>query len=75
MLLVTNPPTDNKIAAIIFLCSAALALTHMLSYAAGANAESGKGETTIMLPFVLIVCAASISTIISLIAILVNIFQ
>lgn len=73
MLLATNPPTDNKIAAIIFLCSAVLVVTHMLSYAAGADAENG-GDA-LMPPFVLIVCAASISTIISLIAILVNIFQ
>ena len=68
-----NYPADTKIAAIIFLCSAALVVTHIISYLAGGNAENG-GDA-LMPPFVLIVGAASISTIISLIAILVNILS
>lgn len=70
-----NYPADTKIAAIIFLCSAALVVTHILSYAAGANAESGKDDTTIMLPFVLVMFATIISTLGSLIIILVNILS
>jgi|688.fasta_scaffold1725884_1 hypothetical protein len=70
-----NYPADTKIAAIVFLCSAALVVTHILSYAAGANAESGKGDTTIMLPFVLVMFATIASTLGSLIAILVNILS
>lgn len=70
-----NYPADTKIAAIIFLCSAALVVTHILSYLAGANAESGKGDTAIMLPFVLIMFATIVSTVFSLIIILVNILS
>ena len=70
-----NYPADTKIAAIIFLCSAALVVTHILSYAAGANAESGKCDTTIMLPFVIIMFATIVSTLFSLIIILTNILN
>jgi hypothetical protein len=70
-----NYPADTKIAAIIFLCSAALVVTHILSYLAGANAESGKGDATIMLPFVIVMIAALLSTTLSLIIILVNILS
>ncbi len=69
-----NPPMDNKIAAIIFLCSAVLVVTHILSYAAGANAESpGGGDAPIMLPFVMVATIAS--TLFSLIIILTNILS
>jgi hypothetical protein len=71
-----NSPMDNHTAAIIFLCSAVLALTHMLSYAAGVNAESsGGGDAPIMLPFVLVMFATIVSTLFSLIIILVNILS
>jgi hypothetical protein len=71
-----NPPMDNKIAAIIFLCSAVLVVTHILSYAAGANAESpGGGDAPIMLPFVLVMVATIASTLFSLIIILTNILS
>lgn len=70
-----NYPADTKIAAIIFLCSAALVVTHIISYLAGGNAESGKDDTTIMLPFVLVMFATIISTLGSLITILVNILS
>jgi len=70
-----NYPADTKIAAIVFLCSAALVVTHILSYLAGANAESGKGDAPIMLPFVIVMMAALISTTLSLIIILINILN
>jgi hypothetical protein len=66
---------DNHTAAIIFLCSAVLVVTHILSYVAGANAESGKGDVTIMLPFVIVMFATIISTLGSLIIILINILS
>ena len=74
-LLAANPPMDNKIAAIIFLCSAVLVVTHIISYVAGANVESGKGDSPIMLPFVLVMFATIISTLGSLIIILINILS
>lgn len=71
-----NPQMDNHTAAIIFLCSAVLVVTHILSYAAGANAESpGGGDAPIMLPFVLVMFATIASTLGSLIIILTNILS
>jgi hypothetical protein len=67
---------DNKIAAIIFLCSAVLVVTHIISYVAGANVERGKdADSPIMLPFVLVMFATIISTLGSLIIILINILS
>lgn len=71
-----NYPADTKIAAIVFLCSAVLVATHILSYVAGANAESGGGgDAPIMLPFVLVMFATIASTLGSLIIILINILS
>jgi ABC-type transport system involved in cytochrome bd biosynthesis fused ATPase/permease subunit len=72
-LLATNQYMDNHTAAIIFLCSAALVATHILSYAAGA--ENGDGDAPIMLPFVLVMFATIASTLGSLIIILANILN
>ena len=70
-----NPTMDNHTAAIIFLCSVVLVATHILSYAAGANAENGGGDSPIMLPFVLVMFATIGSALSSLIIILVNILS
>ena len=70
-----NYPADTKIAAIVFLCSAVLVVTHMLSYLAGANAENGGGDAPIMLPFILTMFATIASALGSLIIIFVNILS
>jgi hypothetical protein len=70
-----NPTMDNHTAAIVFLCSVVLVATHILSYAAGANAENGGGDAPIMLPFVLTMFATIASALGSLIIILVNILS
>jgi hypothetical protein len=75
LLQASNPTMDNHTAAIVFLCSAALVVTHILSYAAGANAENGGGDAPIMLPFILVMFATIGSALGSLIIILVNILS
>jgi hypothetical protein len=75
-LLASFSQVDNHTAAIVFLCSAALVVTHIFSYIAGANVESdGDADAPIMIPFVLVMFATIASALGSLIIILINILQ